>query len=137
MATTDSDLIPVLELHRENRFDLFHLNWPYAGDILFLGKNYPNVALDFCWTHIIDPVYCQRLIGQLISAVPHGKVHGYGSDHLGNTDRNWAHSQIARDNFAHGLAGMIEIDYLDMDAALEIARAWLFDNPNEFFRLGQ
>jgi len=40
-------LLPVLELHRDVRFDLFHLNWPYVGDILFLGKNFPNVAIDF------------------------------------------------------------------------------------------
>ena len=129
-------LIPVLELHKDVRFDLFHLNWPYDGDILFLGKNYPNVAIDFCWTHIIDPVYAQRIIPPILGAVPHGKIHGYGSDHFGNLERSWAHSQIARDNIAIGLAEMVEMEYIGLDDAKEIAAAWLFDNPNEFFRLG-
>jgi hypothetical protein len=129
-------LLPVLELHREVRFDLFHLNWPYAGDILFLGKNFPNVAIDFCWAHIIDPVYAQRIIPQLLGAIPHGKIHGYGSDHLGHVDRSWAHSQIARDNIALGLAEMVEMDYIGLEQAKEIAQAWLFDNPNQFFKLG-
>ena len=129
-------LLPVLELHKDVRFDLFHLNWPYDGDILFLGKNFPNVAIDFCWAHIIDPVYSQRIIPQILGAVPHGKIHGYGSDHGGNLDRSWAHSQIARDNIAIGLAEMVEMDYIGLEDAKEIAQAWLFDNPNEFFRLG-
>ena len=34
----------VLELHSDVRFDLFHGNWPYMGDLLFLGKNFPNVS---------------------------------------------------------------------------------------------
>ncbi len=128
-------LTRVLELHREVRFDLFHANWPHGDELLFLGKNYPNVALDFCWANIIDPVYCQRLFQQVVSCVPHGKVHGYGSDYGGYADRAWAHAQIARDNIASALAELVERDYLDLDAAREIAAAWLFDNPNGFFRL--
>jgi predicted TIM-barrel fold metal-dependent hydrolase len=129
-------LLPILELHKEVRFDLFHLNWPYDGDILYLGKNFPNVAIDFCWAHIIDPVYAQRIIPQILGTIPHSKIHGYGSDHGGNLERSWAHSQIARDNLAIGLAEMVELDYIDLDDAKGIAHAWLFDNPNEFFRLG-
>ena len=47
-------------LHRDVRFDLFHANWPYGGEALFLVKNFPNVSLNFCWAHTIDPLYCQR-----------------------------------------------------------------------------
>ncbi len=116
-------LLPVLELHQDVRFDLFHLNWPYAGDILYLGKNFPNVSIDFCWGHIIDPVYAQRIIPQILGAVPHGKIHGYGSDHFGNLERSWAHSQIARDNIAIGLAEMVEMDYIGLEDAKEIAQS--------------
>ncbi len=129
-------LLPMLELHQEVRFDLFHLNWPYEGDILYLGKNFPNVSIDFCWGHIIDPVYAQRIIPRILGAVPHGKIHGYGSDHFGNLERSWAHSQIARDNIAIGLAEMVEMAYIGLDEAKEIANGWLFDNPNAYFRLG-
>ncbi len=129
-------LTSILELHRDVRFDLFHANWPYGGELLFLAKNYPNVAIDFCWANIIDPIYCQNLFKQALSCVPHGKIHAYGSDFCGFADRAWAHAAITRDNIAIALSDMIDTEYIDMDDAKEISRMWLRDNANEFFRLG-
>jgi hypothetical protein len=128
-------LIPVLELHRDVRFDLFHLNWPYSGELLFLAKNYPNVSINFCWTHIIDPVYCQRMTQQIISSVPHGKVHAFGADYAGNAEFAWAHLQIAKDNIAIGLSELVEMGYMDLKETKDIAFAWFYENPKEFYRL--
>ncbi|TFG73358.1 MAG: hypothetical protein E4H27_00910 [Anaerolineales bacterium] len=129
-------LTKVIELHRDVRFDLFHANWPYAGELLYMGKNYPNVSLDFCWANIIDPVYCQNMFKQALSSVPHGKIHGYGSDFGGSVERAWAHADIARDNIAIALSDMVEMEYLDLDEAKSVAYDWLFGNANAFFRLG-
>jgi len=129
-------LTRLIELHRDVQFDLFHANWPYDGELIYLAKNYPNVCIDFCWANIIDPIYCQRMFQQVISAVPHAKVHGYGSDFGGCADRAWAHASIARDNIAIALADLVEADWFGLDDAKEIAAGWLFDNPNAFFRLG-
>jgi uncharacterized protein len=136
VKTNAIGLTKLIELHREVRFDLFHANWPYGGELLYLGKNYPNVSLDFCWANIIDPIYCQALFKQALSSVPHGKIHGYGSDFGGSVDRAWAHAQIARDNIAIALSDMVTLDYLGLDEAKEVAYAWLFGNANDFFRLG-
>ncbi len=136
VKTNAIGLTKLIELHRDVRFDLFHANWPYGGELLYLGKNYPNVSLDFCWANIIDPVYCQSLFKQALSSVPHGKIHGYGSDFGGSVDRAWAHAQIARDNIAIALSDMVDLDYVGMDEAREVAHAWLFGNANDFFRLG-
>jgi hypothetical protein len=76
-------------------------------------------------------MFCQAL-----SSVPHGKIHGYGSDFLGAADHAWAHAQIARENIAIALARMVDLDYLGLDDAKEVAYAWLFGNANQFFRLG-
>jgi predicted TIM-barrel fold metal-dependent hydrolase len=138
-----AQLANVLMLHQDVKFDLFHANWPYGGEILFLGKAYPNVAINFCWAHVIDPVYCQNLMRQAVSTVPHTKIHGYGSDFGGfgyppgggYADRAWAHVQIAQENIAIALSDLVEIDYLDLEEAKEIAHAWLFDNANEFYQL--
>ncbi len=100
-----------------------------------MAKNYPNVTIDFCWTNIIDPVYCQNMFKQVLSSVPHGKVHGYGSDFNGYADRAWAHASIARDNIAIALSDMVESDYITYDEAKEISYDWLFENANNFFRL--
>lgn len=60
-------LATVLELHRDVRFDLFHGNWPYMGDLLFLVKNYPNAYLNCCWLPLIDPIYAQELLVRSIT----------------------------------------------------------------------
>lgn len=135
--TNAAHLTRLIELHRETRFDLFHASWPYAGELLFLAKNYPNVAIDFCWAHIVDPLYSQNMLRQAVSSVPHGKIHGYGSDLAGETTAAaWAHANIARDNIAMALADLVEIDYLGYEDAQALASAWLFENPNAFFKLG-
>ncbi|MCE5276836.1 MAG: amidohydrolase family protein [Planctomycetaceae bacterium] len=136
VKTNAIGLTSVIELHRDVHFDLFHANWPYAEEFVYLGKNFPNVTLDFCWANIIDPVYCQRLFQQILSSVPHSRVHAYGSDFGGNVDRAWAHADIARDNIAIALSGMVEIDYISLDDAKAVARDWMFENPNRTFKLG-
>lgn len=137
-------LANMLMLHRDVRFDLFHANWPYSGEILFLAKAYPNVAINFCWTNIIDPVYARDLFRQALVTVPHSKIHAFGADFGGfgyppgggYVDRAWAHAQMARENVAAALAQLVDEAYLTLAEAQEVARAWLFDNANEFYRLG-
>jgi len=34
------------------------------------------------------------------------------------------------------LSDMVEMEYLSLDEAKEVAYAWLFGNANEFYRLG-
>ncbi len=71
-------------------------------------------------------------------------IHGYGSDFGGPghspvgryPDRAWASVQIAVENMAIALSDMIDSDFIDLDDAKSIAKAWLFDNPNRFYRLG-
>ena len=134
--TNAIQLTNLINLHQDVKFDIFHANWPYSGELLFLAKNYPNVAIDFCWANIIDPIYCQNMMKQAVSSVPHSKVHGFGADYGGMTDRAWAHAKIAKDNISIALSDLVEIEYIDLDEAKEIAKGWLFDNPNRFFKLG-
>jgi hypothetical protein len=132
-----SGLRSLMEIHRDVSFDLFHANWPYSADILFLIKNYPNAALDLCWTHIIDPIYSRDILIQAVSAVPYSKIHGFGSD-VGGTRPHiaWAHCEIAKENIAAALAELVNIDYLQVEEAKQLAAGWLFHNPNRFFKLG-
>ena len=137
VKTNAVGLTRLMELHQETRFDLFHANWPYSGELLYLGKNFPNVRLDFCWTNMVDPIYSQQMFKQAVSSMPHAKIHGYGSDLSSDVVCNaWAHADLARDNIAIALAELVEMEYLGLDDAKEIAYAWLFGNANEFFKLG-
>lgn len=134
--TNAARLTSVLELHRDVRFDLFHGNWPYLGDLLFLGKNYPNVALDCCWLHIIDPDYASELLERSVTVLPHTKIHGFGGDYGDAPEFAVAHLQIARENIAGTLARLVERGWLEEEEALGLAADWLFNNPNRFFGLG-
>ncbi len=125
----------VFELHRDVRFDLLHANWPYGAELLFLAKNYPNVCMNFAWAHIIDPIYCVRLLKQALSCVPHGKIHAFGADFCGMAELAWAGAEMARDHIAVALSEMVDRGYIARARAEPIARRWLFDNPNGFYRL--
>ncbi len=129
-------LAPVLELHSKVRFDLFHGNWPYMGDLLFLGKNYPNVTLDLCWVHIIDPLYAQELLKRAVMTVPHAKIHGFGGDYRDFPEFAAAHLAIAREVIAGALADLVEYGWFEEEEAIRLAAEWLFNNPNRFYRLG-
>ncbi|MBN2047391.1 MAG: amidohydrolase family protein [Anaerolineaceae bacterium] len=129
-------LTNMLELHQDVRFDLFHGNWPYMGEYLFLGKNYPNVYLNLCWVNIIDQLYSQQLMKEAVMSVPHSKIFAFGADFSGRADAAWAHADIARENVAVALSDLVEAQYIDLDEAKAIARAWMYDNPNQYFDLG-
>ena len=129
------NLTPVLELHQDVRFDLFHGNWPYMDEYLFLGKNYPNVWLNLCWVQSIDPLYCIELMKRAVMTVPHSKLFAFGGD---TWQIEWAvgYLVMARDNAACALSELVHSGWIDMNEAKEIAADWFFNNPNEFFRLG-
>ena len=38
--------------------------------LALLAKAFPNVVMNFCWAHAIDPLYCQALMRGAVSAVP-------------------------------------------------------------------
>jgi hypothetical protein len=129
-------LASVLELHSDVQFDLFHGNWPYMGDLLFLAKNYPNVFLDLCWSPVIDPLYTEELIKHAIMTVPHVKIHGFGGDFILSPEYVVAHLELARSVIARALSDLVECDWLEEHDAMKIASDWLFNSPNRFYNLG-
>lgn len=106
------------------------------GDLLFLGKNYPNVSLDLCWVHMIDPLYAQELLKRAVMTVPHAKIHGFGGDYFLVPELVAAHLTLAREVIASALADLVECGWLEEGEAIHLAAAWLFNNPNRFYNLG-
>ncbi|TKJ47754.1 hypothetical protein CEE34_02275 [Candidatus Aerophobetes bacterium Ae_b3a] len=126
----------VLEMHSEVRFDIFHGNWPYDGEVLYLAKNYSNVHIDACWLNVIDAYYARKLFANSIMAVPHTKIHGFGADYTGAPEYAASHLLIAKDAIAAGLAEVVDMGWLKKKEAIKIAVDWLFNNPNEWYKLG-
>ena len=131
-----AQLTSLLESNKNVRFDLFHGNWPYLGDLLFLGKNYPNVFLDLCWLHIIDPLYAIQMLKSSVMTVPHSKIHAYGGDYSDAPHFSAAHLELARRNIAAALSDLIQMGWMEEEQALILAADWLYNNPNRFFKLG-
>jgi len=127
----------LLEVHRDVRFDLFHANWPYMGDLLFLAKNYPNVSIDMCWAYAIDPLYAKETLKHALLTVPATKIHGFGSDVGGDVPHLIrGYSEVARDVIAAALAELVDERVIAASEALDIASMWLYENPRGFFGLG-
>ena len=129
-------LASVLELYRDVKFDLFHGNWPYMGDLLFLGKNYPNVSLNLCWLYIIDPRYASELLERSIYTMPHTKIHGFGGDYHDTPEYVAGHLAIARETITGTLSSMVQNGWFGEEQAVKVAKDWLYNNPNQFFNLG-
>lgn len=128
-------LTSIIEMYQNVTFDLFHGNWPYMGDYLFLGKNYPNVTLDLCWLHTIDPDYAIELVRRIILTMPTTHVMAYGGD-TGAVEHQIGALDQARENVARALCSLIDDGKIDEDSAKKIADDWFFNNPNRVFKLG-
>jgi len=116
------------------RFDLFHIGYPYQGEIAALAKNFPNVYIDMCWVWIIGPYASMQALQTFVGSVPANKIFGFGGD-VFMADGVYGHSRMARWGTAWALAKMIDQGYLDDSDAATIARMILYDNAREFFAL--
>lgn len=135
VKTNAAHLIPVIELYENVKFDLFHGNWPYMDEYLFMGKNYPNVYLNLCWVNSIDPIYCTELLKRAVMTVPANKIFAFGGD-TGMIEWAAGYLSQAKDNAACALSELAENEWLSVYEAKKTAAGWFFNNPNEFFKLG-
>lgn len=133
--TNAAHFIPMLELYPDVKFALFHGNWPYMGEYLFIGKNYPNAYLDLCWVQSIDPLYSIELMKRALVTVPHSKIMAFGGDTY-TIEFTAGYLILARDNTACALSEMVDSGWINVSEAKEIAADWFFNNPNEFYNLG-
>ena len=129
------NFIPWIMRHPDTRIDLYHLSMPSVRDAIIIGKNFPNVWLNLCWTHIVSPQMTRSAIDEILDLVPINKILGFGGDYGMPVEKVVGHLQMAIENIAVSLAKRIDDDLMDVDEALNIARMWLWDNPVELYKL--
>lgn len=115
-------------------FCLFHGGYPYGGELATLAKNFPNVYIDMCWTHIISPSYSQRYLHEWLETVPSNKILAFGGDYS-VVECVYGHAVIARENVARVLVDKVSSGYMTEEEAINIARRILRDNALEVFHL--
>jgi hypothetical protein len=114
------------------RFDLFHIAYPYQGELGALCKMFPNVSVDMCWAHIISPEACVDSLSEWLELFPYSKICGFGGDYA-LVDGVFGHQQMARENIARALSRKMEKGLFGLAEARKIAKALLYDNPARIF----
>ena len=115
--------------HPKANFDLYHLGMPFVRDAIVVAKNWPNVFLNLCWTHIISQVQTCSGIDELLDQVPVNKVLGFGGDYDRPVENVVGHLHMAREDFARVFGARIDRDVMGFDEAVEILNFWFWDNP--------
>ncbi len=124
----------MVDSHPQNRFDLFHLGYPYVRSSLMLAKSRPNVCIDLCWTYIISEEFARDAIRQIVDFVPMNKVMGFGADYW-HIDNVYGHRKMMDRTMALALADKVADGTLTLTQAKSWAKAMLWDNPVRFYGL--
>jgi predicted TIM-barrel fold metal-dependent hydrolase len=133
VANSDPTLLNNLFfLYPRVKFDLFHISYPYQGELSVLAKLFPNVYVDFCWTHIVSPAVACRALHEMFEMVPVNKIFGFGGDYR-YPELSYAHLVMARRNVARVLAEKTQDGFCSEDEAVAIGRMIMYDNPATLF----
>jgi predicted TIM-barrel fold metal-dependent hydrolase len=128
-------MIPILERHPKTRFDIYHLGYPWMREAIMLGKGFPNVWLNLCWTHIISQRFVMIGLNELIDTVPMNKMLAFGGDYGLPVEKVYGHLVMARENIAKVLGERITEGQMTESQALDLARKWFWGNPRELYCL--
>ena len=127
-------LTTLLRQYRSTRFDLFHSGWPYHDIMAALGKHYPNVWVNMCWSWTMNPSTMERALDAFLDAVPYHKIFAFGGDtHTPFTAYGYAVQ--AREGIARVLERRIARGDMDLDFAKQVASRIMLDNGVEFHGL--
>jgi predicted TIM-barrel fold metal-dependent hydrolase len=128
-------MIPILQRHPAARFDIYHLGYPWVREALMLGKGFPNVWLNLCWTHIISQRFAQAGLDEAIDLIPSNKLLAFGGDYGLPVEKVYGHLVMAREDVAEVLARRIAAKQMTETQALDLARKWFWENPRELYSL--
>jgi len=120
--------------YRNIKFDIFHISYPYQNELVAMAKMFPNVFVNFAWTHIISPNASVETLLECYDTLPVNKILGFGGDYL-YVSNLIGNLTIARENIAKSLAIAVEDDRFDILEAKSIAFKILYDNPAQLYRI--
>ncbi len=128
-------IIPSIMRNPDTHFDLYHMGMPAVRQTGVIGKNFPNVWLNLCWTHIISQQMTRSALDEYLDMVPVNKLFAFGGDYHRPVEKAYGHLVMAREDIAWVLARRIEAGVMTEDQAVTVARKWFWDNPIECYKL--
>ncbi|MBM3700806.1 MAG: amidohydrolase [Actinobacteria bacterium] len=115
-------------------FDIFHISYPYQNVLAVLAKNYPNVFIDMCWSHIISPNASINALQEFIDTVPLNKISAFGGDYS-FIDGVFGHQNLARLNVAKALSIKVREGIFGLEEAKKISEMFFLRNPLKIFKI--
>jgi len=128
-------IVPLLMRYRDTTFDLYHAGIPWVREMGVIGNQYPNVHLNLVWCHQISPYMTEHMLNEWIDLVPVNKITGFAGDNVDGPEKTVGVLALARENIARPLARRLRRGQISESRALEIARAWLYENPKRIYGL--
>jgi predicted TIM-barrel fold metal-dependent hydrolase len=132
---SSSHMIPIVMRNPKTRFDLYHMGVPEVRATGNIGKNFPNVWLNLCWTHIVSPVMTRSGLDEYMDMVPVNKLIAFGGDYNKPVEKVYGHLVMTRENIAMVLGRRVDAGLMTEGQAIAVARKWFFDNPMELYGL--
>ncbi len=126
------DLCPVLKAHRDTKFVLMHIDYPYQDEAIALAKHYPNAYIDMCWAWIINPAAAVRFVKEFVMAAPACKLLTFGGDYM-PVEMVPGHARIARRGIAQALSELVEEKWVAMADVEALVERLMRGNAHEIF----
>jgi hypothetical protein len=133
--TNASRLQRAIERFPHTRFVLLHCSYPWIQDISMLVDKFPNVSPDLSMLPIISTRASIAMLHDLIERSTSDRI-SWGCD-TWTSEESYAALLAFRHVLATALAEKISEGYLSRDDALLLIERILFDNPDNFYKLGR
>lgn len=111
------------------------LNTILTHELAIYAKTFANCYAAGHWWYTFYPCIIKPMILERLQAVPYPKLIGWYSDSY-YVEWTIAKIKLYIRTLANALAEIVEDGYMDEDMALEVAKALLWDNNAEIFKLG-
>jgi Predicted metal-dependent hydrolase of the TIM-barrel fold len=129
-------LINLFREYPSVRFILFHASYPYSREAGVLAKQWPNVYLDLCWMHEINPKAYEDTLSEWLELVPNNKIMAFGGDY-GYIEGTYGASRIVRQAVARVIQEKVDKGHWDKEDAEKVAGRILRQNAEAVFKLTQ
>lgn len=115
------------------KFILFHAGYPYYHEVGVLGKQWPNVFLDLCTVHHINPESYKNILSEWLEMVPNNKIMGFGGDQF-FVESSYGGSKIARFAINEVVQEKIEKGHWDKEDGEKVIRRVLWENAERILK---
>jgi hypothetical protein len=133
--TNAGQLQEAIQKSPHTRFVLLHCSYPWIQDTCMLVDKFPNVSPDLSMLPIISTRASITMLHELIERSTTERLF-WGCD-TWTPEESYAALLAFRHVLATALAEKIVEGYISHDDALLLIEQILFDNPNNFYKLGQ